>query len=64
MAYGLQTEGLGIAQDVPKRNSETGVHIPRARPRRPRKTTAREDRYLLRLCRNERTKSAHTLRAE
>ena len=37
------------------------VPTPRARPGRPRKTTEREDRYLLRLCRNDRIKSAKTL---
>ena len=61
-------QALGIAQGtvskVLKRNRETGVPTPRARPGRPRKTTEREDRYLLRLCRNGRTKSANTLRAE
>ena len=59
---------LRIAQrtvsKVLKRNRETGVPTPRARSGRPRKTTEREDRYLLRLCRNGRTKSANTLRAE
>jgi len=57
---------LGIAQGtvskVLKRNRETGVPTPRARSGRPRKTTEREDRYLLRLCRNGRTKSANNLR--
>ena len=61
-------QALGIAQGtvskVRKRNRETGVPNPRARPGRTRKTTEREDRYLLRLCRNGRTKSANTLRAE
>jgi transposase len=61
-------QALGIAQGtvskVLKRNRETGVRTPRARPGRPRKTTEREDCYLLRLCRNWRTKSANTLRAE
>ena len=61
-------QALGIAQGrapkVPKRNRETGVPTPRARPGRPRKTTEGEDRYLLCLCRNGRTKSANTVRAE
>ena len=34
------------------------------RPGRPRKTAEREDRYQLRLCRNRRTKTENTLRAE
>jgi transposase len=59
-------QALGIAQGtvskVLKRNRETGVPTPRARPRRPRKTTERAERYLLRLCRNGRTKSANTRR--
>ena len=57
-------QGLGIAEGtvskVLKRNRETDVPTPRARPGRPRKTTEREDRYLLRVCRNGRTKSANT----
>jgi len=61
-------QALGIAQGtvskVPKRNREKGVPTPRARPGRPRKRAEREDRYLLRLCRNGRTKPANTLRAE
>jgi len=47
-----------------KINRETGVPTPRARTGRPRKTTEKEDRYQLRLCRNGRTKSANTLRTE
>ena len=61
-------QALGIAQGTVskmlKRNRQTGVPTPSARPGRPRKTTEREDNYLLRLCRNGRTKSANTLRAE
>ena len=61
-------QAFGIAQgtvsEVLKRNRETGVNIPRDRPGSHRKTTEREDRYLLRLCRNGRTISANTLRAE
>jgi len=61
-------QALGIAQGtvskVLKRNRETGVPTPRARPGRPRKTTEREDRSLSATCRNGRTKSANTLRAE
>ena len=40
----------GTVSNVLKRNRETGVRIPRARLGRTRKTTEREDRYLLRLC--------------
>jgi len=54
----------GAVSKVLKRNCETGVTTPRARPGCPRKTTKREDRYLLRLCRNGHTKSANTYRAE
>ena len=54
----------GTVSKVRKKNRETGVPNPRARPGRTRKTTEREDRYLLRLCRNGRTKSANTLRDE
>jgi len=61
-------QAFGIAQGtyskVLKRNRETGVPTPRARPGRTRKTTESEDHYLLRLCRNGRTKSANTLRFE
>jgi len=61
-------QALGIAQGtiskMHKRNRETGVPTPRARPGRPHTTTEREDLYLLRLCRNGRTKSANTLRSE
>jgi len=61
-------QALGIAQGTVskmlKRICETGVPTLRARPGRPRTTTEREDRYLLRLCRNGRTKSANSLRAE
>ena len=57
IAQGTVSEGL-------KRNRETRVPTPRARPGRLRKTTGREDHYLLCLCRNGRTKSANTLRAE
>ncbi|KAK2140805.1 hypothetical protein LSH36_1241g00020 [Paralvinella palmiformis] len=61
-------QALGIAQgtvsEVLKRNRETGVPTPRARPGRPRKIKERKDRYLLRLCRNRRTISTNTLRAE
>ena len=61
-------QALGIAQvtvsNVLKRNRETGLPTPIARPGRPRKTTEREDRCLIRLCRNGRIKSANTLRAE
>jgi len=59
---------LGTAQgthsNVLKINRETVVPTPELGPRRPRKTTEREDRYLVRLCRNGRTKSANYLRAE
>ena len=62
------THALGIAQGtvskVLKINRETVVPTPRARPGRPSKTTEREDRYLVRLCRNGRTKSTNSLRAE
>ena len=47
-----------------KRNHESVVPTPRARSGRPRKTTKRKDRYLLRLCRNGGTLSANTLRAD
>ena len=61
-------QALGIAQGtiskMHKRNRETGVPTPRAKPGRPHTTTEREDLYLLRLCRNGRTKSANTLRTE
>ena len=61
-------QALGLAEGkvskVLKRNREMDVPTPRARPGRTRKTTDREDRYLLRLCRNGRTKSANTLRSE
>ena len=61
-------QALGIAQGtvskVLKRTRDTGVPTPRARTGRPRKTTEREDRYLLHLCQNGYTKSANTLRAE
>ena len=56
MAYGFQkviAQALGIAQGIVlkvlKRNRETGVPTRKARPGRLRKTTEREDRYLLRL---------------
>jgi len=60
-------QALGIAQgtvsNVIKENCETGVPNPRARPGRTDKTTERENQYLLRWCRNERTKSEITLRS-
>jgi len=56
-------QALGIAK-VLKRNRETGIPTLRARAELPRKTTEREDRYLLHLGRNGRTKSANTLRAQ
>lgn len=59
---------LGITQGavskIIKRHRETGVPTPRARSGRPRKTTEREDRYLVRLCRNARTKTSTQLRAD
>jgi len=61
-------QALGIAQgtvsNALKGNRETGVPTHRARPGRTRKTTEKEDRYLLRLCRYGHAKSANTLRAE
>jgi len=54
----------GTVSNVLKRNRETGVPTARARPRHSGKTTERENRYQLRLCRNGRTKSANILRAE
>ena len=55
---------LGTVSKALKRNREMGLPTPIARPGRSRKTTEREDRYLIRLCRNGRTKSANTPRAE
>lgn len=59
---------LGISQGtvskVLKRNRDFGTPLPRPRPGRPRKTTVRADRQLIRLCRNGRRKSANMLRAE
>ena len=58
-------QALGIAQEtvstVLKRNRETGVPTHRTRQGRPRKTTTKENRYLLRLCRYEHAKSAFVL---
>jgi len=47
--------GQGTVSNVLKRNRETCIPTPRTRPGRPRKTTEREARYLLRLCRNGHT---------
>ena len=47
-----------------KRHRETGLTTPRPRSGRPKKTTARHDRYLLRLCRNSRTKPSSPLHAD
>lgn len=59
---------LGITQGevskILKRNAQRGTPTPIPRPGRPRKTTRRDDRQLMRLVRNGRTKSANVLRAE
>lgn len=54
----------GTVSKIMKRNRDTGRPTPRQRSGRPRKTTAREDRSLLRLCRNDRMKPASRLRME
>ena len=47
-----------------KRHRETGLTTPKSRYGRPKKTTARHDGYLLRLCRNSPTKPSSLLRAD
>ena len=54
----------GSVSKILKRHRETGLTTPRPRSGRPKKTTARHDRYLLRLCRNSRTKPSSQLRAD
>lgn len=54
----------GEVSKILRRRAETGVPTPRPRPGRPLKTTRRDDRLLIRLCRGGRTKSASALRTE
>ena len=54
----------GEVSKILKRNAETGVLTPRPCHGRPFKTTRREDRQLIRLVRNGRTKTASTLKTE
>jgi hypothetical protein len=51
----------GAVSKILKRHRERGVPTPKPRSGRPRKTTAREDRYLLRLCHNNRLKTVSQL---
>lgn len=54
----------GAVSKILKRHRETGLTTPRPRSGRPKKTTERHDRYLLRLCRNGRTRPSSQLRAD
>lgn len=54
----------GEVSKILKRNAETGTPTPRPRPGRPRKTTIRDDRRLIRMSNAGRSKSASTLRTE
>ena len=62
---GLTKRTLPKCSGSPKdRHRETGLTIPRPRSGRFKKTTARHDRYLIRLYRNSRTKPSSQLRAD
>lgn len=54
----------GEVSKILKRNAITGMPTQRPRPGRPFKTTRREDRLLIRLSRDGRTKTASTLKTE
>jgi transposase len=54
----------GSVSNILKRHLETCLTTPRPRSDRPQKTTARHDRYLLRMCRNSRIKPSSQLRAD
>jgi hypothetical protein len=54
----------GSVSKILKRHRETGLTTPRPRSGRPKKTTARHDRYLLRLCCNNQTKLSSQLCAD
>ena len=59
--YGISQ---GAVSKVLKRHAETGVPTSRPRPGRPKKTTARQDRLLTRMCTQGRTKSSNALKTE
>ena len=54
----------GAVSKVLKRNRVLGTPVPRPRPGRYRKTTRRDDRLLLRLCRRNRWNNSTQLRQE
>lgn len=54
----------GEVSKILKRHAESGTPTPRPRPGRPRKTTRRQDRLLIRSCLQGRTKTTSSLRTE
>lgn len=70
--YGLKQKTIarqvgipqGTVSKILKRHRQTGKPTQRPRPGRPRKTSARDDRLLIRLCMDSRTTPTNALRAQ